>query len=183
MSDNGFSQMGYLRARPWDDDDLTTFRGKSHINDNKNSGEKEYMINLLIKEASNVISVLEGTFPDFSKGIYRVIVSDESGREFSTMRIIGRPAPTWNEVIQIHFSSYPIGQKLKLKVVHENCYSDPGTSTAEVVVGRAIIHVHEKLEKCFGKAGVVELVKLVGLEKRVEALLSFGIVLTTIKIE
>ncbi|KAK6780418.1 hypothetical protein RDI58_022602 [Solanum bulbocastanum] len=28
MSDNGFSQMGYHRPRPWYDDDLTTFRGK-----------------------------------------------------------------------------------------------------------------------------------------------------------
>ncbi|KAK4731820.1 hypothetical protein R3W88_024808 [Solanum pinnatisectum] len=175
--------MGYHHPRPWDDDDLTTFRGKSHINDNENSGEKEYMINLLIREVSNVILVLEGTFPYFSRGIYRVIVSDESGREFSTRRIVGRPAPTWNEVIQIRFNSYPIGQKLKLKVVHENCYSDPGTSTGEVVVGRAIIPVDEKLEKCFGKVGVVELVKLVGLEKRVEALLSFEIFLTTIKIE
>ncbi|KAG5586872.1 hypothetical protein H5410_047306 [Solanum commersonii] len=134
MSDNGFSQMGYRRPRPWDDDDLTTFRGKLHINDNKNSGKNE--------------------------GIYLVIVSDESGREFSTKRIVGRPEPTWNEVIKIHFSSYPIGQTLKLKVVHENYYNDPGTST-----------------------GVVELVKLVGLEKRVEDLLSFEIFLTTIKIE
>lgn len=25
--DNGFSHMGYLRLRPWDDDDLTTFCG------------------------------------------------------------------------------------------------------------------------------------------------------------
>ncbi|KAH0633482.1 hypothetical protein KY284_036268 [Solanum tuberosum] len=181
MSDNDFSQMGYRRPRPWDDDDLTTFRGKSHINDTKNSGENEYMINLLIKKASNVISVLEA--PIFSKGIYRVIVSDESWREFSTRRIVGRPEPTWNEFIQICFSSYPIGQKLKLKVVHENCYSDPGTSIGEVVVGRAIIPVHEKLEKYFGKVGVVELVKLVGLEKRVEALLSFEIFLTTMKIE
>ncbi|KAH0738371.1 hypothetical protein KY290_037076 [Solanum tuberosum] len=183
MSDNGFSQMGYRRSRPWDDDDLTTFRGKSHINDNKNSGENEYMINLLIKKASNLNSVLEGTFPYFSRGIYRVIVSDESGREFSTRRIVGRPEPTWNEVIQIHFSSYPIGQKLKLKVVHENYYNDPGTSTGEVVVGRGIIPVHEKLEFFFGKVGVVELVKLVGLEKRVEDLLSFEIFLTTIKID
>ncbi|KAK4731710.1 hypothetical protein R3W88_024698 [Solanum pinnatisectum] len=175
--------MGYRRPRPWDDDDLTTFRGKSHINDNKNSGENEYMINLLIKKASNVISVLEGTFPYFSREIYRVIVSDESGREFSTRRIVGRPEPTRNEFIHIRFSIYPIGQKLKLKVVHKNCYTDPGTSTSEVVVGRAIIPVHEKLEKCFGKVGVVELVKLVGLEKRVEGLLSFEIFLTTIKIK
>uniref|UniRef100_A0A3Q7IZB8 C2 domain-containing protein n=1 Tax=Solanum lycopersicum TaxID=4081 RepID=A0A3Q7IZB8_SOLLC len=183
MSDKGFSQIGYHRPRPWDEDDLRTFRGKSHINDNKNSGENEYMINLFIRRASNVLPILEGTFPCFSRGIYRVIVSDESGREFSTRRIVGRPEPTWNELIQIHISSYPISQKLKLKVVHENCYRDPGTSTGEAVVGRAIIHVHEKLEKCFEKVGFVELVKLVGLEKRVEAVLSFEIFLTTIMIE
>lgn len=49
------------------------------------------------------------------------------------------------------------------------------------MVVRSIILVHEKLEKCFRKVGLVELVKLVGIEKRVEALRSFEIILTTIE--
>ncbi|KAG5601834.1 hypothetical protein H5410_033204 [Solanum commersonii] len=115
---------------------------------------------LLIKKAWSIILVND-TFP-YSTNIYRVIVNDESGREFKTSRGIGTPAPVWNE-------------ELKLMVVRENCYNDPGTSTGEKVVGRATILVPDVQCK---KEGVVELVKLDGVENRVKGFISYQILLT-----
>ncbi|PHT38169.1 hypothetical protein CQW23_21742 [Capsicum baccatum] len=155
----------------------------NHDNNNNNNLEEVYVMKLFIKKASNIIR-FNDTFPySFERAIYRVIVSDEKGREFSTTRRMGTPTPEWNEHIEISFESEPINQELTLMVIRENCYDDPGTSTGEKVVGRAIIPVPE-LNVRPKKDSVVELVKLVGVdEKRVEADISFLTLLNRVLIE
>lgn len=143
-----------------------------------NKCREVYVMKLLIESASN-IHLSNETFPDlFDRSLfYRVIVSDESGREFSTRSRTGNPTPKWNEQIEIHFDSYPIGQNLKLMIVCENCNNDPGTSTGQVVKGRATIPIPMNLDKV--KVRKVDLVKLVGVEKKVNATISFKTLLTT----
>ncbi|KAH0639912.1 hypothetical protein KY285_036498 [Solanum tuberosum] len=143
-----------------------------------NKCREVYVMKLLIESASNII-LLNETFPDsFDRRLlYRVIVSDESGRVFSTQRRKGKPTPKWNEEIEIHFNSYPIGQNLKLMIVCENCYNDPGTSTGQILKGRATIPIPINLGKV--KVRKVDLVKLIGVEKKVNATISFKTLLTT----
>ncbi|KAK4343599.1 hypothetical protein RND71_036693 [Anisodus tanguticus] len=171
-----YSRRSFYPPRAYDHDGRTNFRRRyNNYYDDNNNWEEMYVMKLFIKKASN-INRLNDTFPYFSKGIYRVIVSDESGREFSTRGRIGMPEPVWNEDIEILFSSCPIGQNLTLMVVREHCYDNPGTSTGEVVVGRATIPVPVKVHR--KKDRVIELVKLVGVEKKVEADISFQTLLT-----
>ncbi|KAK4348648.1 hypothetical protein RND71_031404 [Anisodus tanguticus] len=162
-------------------DGRTTFRRRYnyYYDDNNDDWEEVYVMKLFIKKVSNII-LLNDTSPYSSEGIYRVTVSDENGREFSTSRQIGTPEPEWNEDIEICFSSCPIGQNLTLMVVRENCYVDPGTSTGEVVVGRATIPVPLKVRR--KKERIIELVKLVGVEKKLEAQISFQTLLRTRKL-
>ncbi|KAK4731946.1 hypothetical protein R3W88_024934 [Solanum pinnatisectum] len=122
-----------------------------------NKCREVYVMKLLIESASNII-LLNETFPDSfdSRLFYRVIVSDESGREFSTLRRKGKPTPKWNEEIEIHFNR---------------------TSTGEVVKGRATIPIPINLGKV--KVRKVDLVKLVDLENKVDATISFKTLLTT----
>ncbi|CAN4091554.1 unnamed protein product [Withania somnifera] len=163
-------------------DDLSTLRRGYNFYYNDNITRKEaYVMKLFIKKASNIIR-FNDTFPYTSNRIfYHVIVSDERGREFSTRRRLGTPVPEWNEEIEICFYSYPINKTLTLMVIRENCYDDPGTSTGEVVVGRASIPVPVVLKH--RKDKVIELVKLVGVEKRVEALISCQTLLITVRRE
>ncbi|KAK4719060.1 hypothetical protein R3W88_017398 [Solanum pinnatisectum] len=130
-----FSLRNFTRSR----------RSMNNFYYNNNNWEEVYVMKLLIKKAWSIILVND-TFP-YSTNIYRVIVNDESGREFKTSRGIGTPAP-----------------ELKLMVVRENCYNDPGTSTGEKVVGRATIIVPDVQCK---REEVVELVKLDGVKNRI----------------
>lgn len=129
---------------------------------------------LLIEKAWS-ITLVNDTFPH-PRNIYRVIVNDESGREFKTNIGVGKPAPVWNEVIEICFKKSPVKEKLKLMVVRENCYNDPGTSTGEKVVGRATILVPDDVQ-C-KKDGVIEFVKFDGIENKVKGFISYRILLT-----
>ncbi|OIT06306.1 hypothetical protein A4A49_55027 [Nicotiana attenuata] len=192
-----FSGRRFYRPRTPDDDDTTTSRRKYSNNfyyfDNNNNWEEEYVMKLLIRKTSNIY-LHNNTFPYYSDGIYgtyRVIVSDERGREFTTSRRRGTPVPAWNEVLEISFSNLPIGQKLKLMVVRQNYYKnpttgedeiyydDPGTSTGEVVVGRATISVPRIVQR--EEDQEIELVKLVGLDIRVAAIISLKTLLTKVR--
>lgn len=187
----------FYRPRTPDDDDTTTLRRKYSNNfyyyDNNNNWEEEYVMKLFIRKTSNIY-LHNSTFPYYSDGIYgtyRVIVSDESGSEFTTTRRRGTPVPAWNEVLEISFSNLPIGQKLKLMVVRQSYYKnprtgevkiyydDPGTSTGEVVVGRATILVPRIVQR--EEDQDIELVKLVGLEMRVAAIISLKTLLIKVR--
>lgn len=162
-------------------DDITTLPKEYNFydsdDDNGDNSKEVFVMKIFIIGVSNIIR-FNDSFPySLDRIKYRVIVSDENGREFSTRKRIGMPTPEWNEEIDIYFNSYPIDQYLKLMVVRENCYNnDPGTSTGEVVVGRAKIKIPVLLNT--KKDSVVELVKLVGVEKKLDALISFQTLLT-----
>ncbi|KAK6787333.1 hypothetical protein RDI58_015858 [Solanum bulbocastanum] len=161
-----FSLRNFTRSR----------RSMNNFYYNNNNWEEVYVMKILIEKAWSII-LANDTFP-YSTNIYRVIVNDESGREFKTSRGIGTPAPVWNEVIEICFKKYPVNEELKLMVVRENCYNDPGTSTGEKVVGRATIIVPDVQCK---REGVIELVKLDGVENRVKGFISYQILLTKVR--
>lgn len=143
---------------------------------NMENWKEVYVMKVLIERAANIIP-FNDSFPySLDRIKYGVIISDESGREFSTRYTTGMPTPEWNEEIAILFNNYPINQNLKLMVIRKNCYKDPGPSTGEAVVGRATIPIPLRLNTT--QINLLELVTLVGLEKRVDAVVRLQTSLT-----